>query len=544
MMEMFIAGGTLSNSLIWSTGAAVLVALLIASSTYVKLYEKRGERDSFVSIVCVLTLTSLLATICLLPVDIALVSSTTNNKTGQKKDWATDKTVHNIILGLKVVYYSLYSLDAVLCLLATPFAYFWYEEWDTDSTTWTRLVGAAKYSIFFLALMVILLLVGFFAPAVAQKGKHADLDFFRKLLIENHGERALTFIIGVLLSLGTVVFVAYTAPGFALFPITLIKKIPALSVGTPDDIQAEIIINHELQRAINSKYVTLDTQMNTKDRKELNRLLHQEKKLRKKKQIAEESRTEGWWGTVGKVLRPIRVVLGVLLLAISALIWVSILITGIDKATHSRCGARCGYILAHLQIFNPVNYIFIKSSHIFPVDYILTLLTVLLFFLSTIIGLTFIGIRFLWIRIFSFRRNRTDPRSMLISTVLLSLAGLALNYYLAMLLFPDYATFGGQLYCAPPSSSPPGTVSCENHPEYLLACTEESDAKTCTPSVMSSFLNRITLNFPFFGAWAFWGSFVFLGVSLVCLLGGIVRTPSVEGEDDDEIDEEEALLGN
>src|SRR5690606_21996076 len=109
-----------------------------------------------------------------------------------------------------------------------------------------------------------------------------------------------------------------------------------------------------------------------------------------------------WWGTVGKVLRPIRVILGLILLAIAVLIWVSMLITSIDKVTHSRCGASCGYILAHLQMFNPVNYIFLKSSHVFPVDYILTLLAVLLFFLSTVIGLTFIGIRFLLIRIFSF----------------------------------------------------------------------------------------------------------------------------------------------
>jgi LMBR1 domain-containing protein 1 len=347
-----------------------------------------------------------------------------------------------------------------------------------------------------------------------------------------------------LLTLGVIVFVAYTAPGFSLFPITLIKKIPALSVGTPSEIQAKLDINHELQRAITGKYATIDSPMNAKDRREIEALRRDERKLRRQKQIAEDSQTAGWWGTVGKVLRPIRVILGLLLLAIAALIWISMLITGIDKATHSRCGASCGYILAHLQMFNPVNYIFLKSSHVFPVDYILTLLTVLFFFLSTIIGLTFIGIRFLWIRIFSFRRNRTDPRSMLISTVLLSLAGLALNYYLAMILFPDYATFGGQLYCAPPSSSPPGTVSCENHREYLLACTEESDAKTCTPSVMSTFLNRITLNFPFFGAWAFWGAFVWLGVSLVCLVGGIVRTPSMETEDPDEMEEEEALLGN
>ena len=75
--------------------------------------------------VCVLALTSLLATVCLLPVDIALVSSTTDSATGLKKDWANPEAVRRIVLGLKIIYYLLYSLDMAMCLLVIPFAYFW-----------------------------------------------------------------------------------------------------------------------------------------------------------------------------------------------------------------------------------------------------------------------------------------------------------------------------------------------------------------------------------------------------------------------------------
>ena len=66
----------------------------------------------------------------ILPVDIALISSITSSKLGQRKDWATQDEVDKITSSLTVVYYFLYSLDAVLCLLGIPFTYFWYDRYD------------------------------------------------------------------------------------------------------------------------------------------------------------------------------------------------------------------------------------------------------------------------------------------------------------------------------------------------------------------------------------------------------------------------------
>jgi len=115
----------LQTSLIWVAGVVVLALLVIFAGIFVTLYSHPRERSKFVSVIVVLSLTSLLATVCLLPVDIALVSATTNNKTGLKKDWADPEHVNNILTGLKVVYYLLYSLDALMCLLVIPFTYFW-----------------------------------------------------------------------------------------------------------------------------------------------------------------------------------------------------------------------------------------------------------------------------------------------------------------------------------------------------------------------------------------------------------------------------------
>ena len=104
--------------------------LLVIASIFVYIYQAPRERSAVVSIVCIVTVLSLLATVLLLPVDVALVSSTSSSKLGRKKDWATPDAVDNILFQLKVVYYALYSLDAVLCLIVVPFTYFWYEERD------------------------------------------------------------------------------------------------------------------------------------------------------------------------------------------------------------------------------------------------------------------------------------------------------------------------------------------------------------------------------------------------------------------------------
>ena len=60
-----------------------------------------------------------------------------------------------------------------------------YEEWDVDATTSGRIKGAMKYSLCFLMLVMILLVVGFFLPVAQETGGHLDLDYFKRLLLEN-----------------------------------------------------------------------------------------------------------------------------------------------------------------------------------------------------------------------------------------------------------------------------------------------------------------------------------------------------------------------
>jgi LMBR1 domain-containing protein 1 len=253
------------------------------------------------------------------------------------------------------------------------------------------------------------------------------------------------------------------------------------------------------------------------------------------------------WLKIEAVFRPLKLVGGLLFLLLALFIFTSMLITGVDKAKNSICKAHCGYILGHINIFQPINWIFVKSAKVFPVDYALFLLLVLFFFAASIVGIASIGIRFLWLTLFKIRKGHTSPQALLMATVMLTLIVLAINYSVAMVVAPQYATFGPQTYCDPPS----GFDSCETDHSWIKPCSElakNPNAKeVCTPSVISTFINRVTINFPFFGVVLFWGQFAFLGVYLVVFVTTLFRIPQLDQDQIDrdlEEEEEEGLLAS
>lgn len=326
----------IQTAFIWVAYAVAvgLVALIAAIFTYT--YQTPRERSALVSTVTIITLTSLLATVLLLPVDIALISSTTSSKLGAKKGWADPETVHGILRTLKIVYYTLYTLDAVLCLLVVPFTYFFYEEYDDvdaeegNQTFGQRLMGALKYTLIFVALVVILFIVGFFVPvAKGRKGGHMDLDYFRRLLAENHGERALTFALGLLISLGTLLYILYTAAGIALLPISFIKSAPSVSAPQLSETTASALEqNRERQRQLEGRNAGRDGGLPAKDQRELEALVREERTLVRRERLAAEAQGEGKsfivraWTKVCAVFRPLKLIGVILLLLLAVIIWV------------------------------------------------------------------------------------------------------------------------------------------------------------------------------------------------------------------------------
>jgi len=556
----------IQTSLIWVAYAATVVLLLLIASVFVFIYQTPRDRAASVTTVCIFTLSALLATVLLIPVDIALVSSTSNPAEGRKKDWATPNEVHNIVKTLKIVYYTLYSLDALLCLIVVPFTYFYYEEYDEDATEvgeqtlTTRLWGAFKYTIGFIIFVVAIFLVGFFVPYAKQmKGdKHRDLDYFKDLLLQNRGERALSFALGLLMAIGTIIYALYTGAGLALLPVALIKSAPSVSAPTlAANTASQLEQNRERQRQLDGRNEGRQGGLDARDRRELEALIREERTLIRRERLAAESSGEDrhWfiktWIKLEAFFRPIKLLGGLLFMILALLIFTSMLITGIDKAKNSICKAHCGYILGYLNIFQPVNYLLVKSSKVFPIDYVLFLLLVLFFFSSSVVGIATIGIRFLWITVFKIRKGHTSPQALLIATVMLTLIVLAINYSVAMVVAPQYATFGHQTFCDRTPRHPTEQPDCTNSHRSIRPCTELSDnpaaKEICTPTVLSTFINGVTIDFPFFGGILFWAQFAFLGVYLITFVATLFKTPKLDEEQLDrdlEEEEEEGLLAS
>ncbi|KAF9894194.1 hypothetical protein FE257_007696 [Aspergillus nanangensis] len=553
----------LQTSLIWVVYAIIIAILIAVASIFIYVYQTPRDRSPSVTLTCIIAITTLLATVLLLPVDVALVSSTTSSELGRRKDWATQTEVDKILLSLRVVYYLLYSIDALLCLLVIPFAYFWYEEYDEvaaetgEQTIGQRFWAALKYTISFILIVVVLFLVGFFVPVTKDK-TGGGLDYFRKLLTENRGERALTFTLGLLITIGLCLYVLYTSAGLALLPISLIKTRPSISSPTlRESTVVQLDSNRERQRQLEGRCGGNTELLSSKDRREFDTLVREERTLIRRQRLANEvqGKSRGClmklWLKTEAIFRPFKLLGGIVLLIIISITWVSMLLTAIDKVENSFCKHHCGYILGHINVFNPVNWVFVQSAKVFPVDYALFTLLVLIFFCGSVMGIASIGIRFLWIRIFQIRKGHTSPQALLLTTAMLMLTILALNYSISMVVAPQYATFGPQTFCDRTPDALEGHPDCTETRHLIKPCSEVVDnvvaKEVCTPSVASTFLNRVTINFPFFGAIFFWAQFIFLGVYLVVFLIFIFRSPQLDErqiDEDAEEAEEESLLAS
>jgi LMBR1 domain-containing protein 1 len=360
------------------------------------------------------------------------------------------------------------------------------------------------------------------------------------------------------MTIGTILFVLYTGAGMALLPVAMIKSAPSMSVPTlAANTASQLEANRERQRQLEGRAMGRENGLDARDRRELEALNREERTLIRRERLAAESSGEDrhWivktWIKIEAIFRPLKLVGGLILMVFALVIFASMLITGVDKAKNSVCGSHCGYILGQINIFQPLNWILVRASKVFPIDYVLFLLLTLFLFSASVVGIATAGIRFLWLTIFKIRKGHTSPQALLMATVLLTLIVLAINYSVAMVVAPQYATFGPQTYCDLPVNHAGDQPDCSEHKEAIKPCSELADNPVahdvCTPSVLSTFINRVTINFPFFGVVLFWAQFAFLGVYLVVFVTTLFRVPQLDQEQIDrdlEEEEEEGLLAS
>jgi LMBR1 domain-containing protein 1 len=293
----------------------------------------------------------------------------------------------------------------------------------------------------------------------------------------------------------------------------------------------QLDFNRERQRQLEGRCGGNSALLSPKDRRELDTLVREERTLIRRQRLIEERQEEdqSWlvsvYSKLKAIFRPFRLLGGFCLFLVGLSIWISLLMTVIDKLTNSPCKHHCGYVLSRPK-FNPISWVLIRSSAMFPTDYVIFALIVFLFFWGSVVGVVTVGIRFLWIRIFQIRKGHTSPQAMLLATAILTLITLGLNYSIVMILAPQYATFGPQTFCDLAPRSSEELPDCSNDRHLVKPCSEKAEStaadNSCTPSVASTILNRVALNFPFFGALLFWAHFLFLGTWHPCQQGNVV----------------------
>jgi LMBR1 domain-containing protein 1 len=311
---------------------------------------------------------------------------------------------------------------------------------------------------------------------------------------------------------------------------------PVLSPTLKATTAVQLDSNRERQRQLESRCGGNPGLLSSKDRRELDTLVREERTLIRRQRLAEEAHDKGRsplmraWLKLKAVFRPFKLLGGIILSLVALIIWISMLLTAIDKAKNSFCKHRCGYILGHINVFNPINWVFVQCAKVFPLDYVIYTMVVLLFFTSSVVGIAVVGIRFLWIRIFRIRKGHTSPQALLMSTAMLMLIILALNYSMSMLVAPQYATYGPQTFCDRKPGFSEKQPDCSDAKHLVKPCSELADnsaaKQVCTPSVASTFLNRVTINFPFFGAIFFWAQFGFLGRKSSCVSYHLTGSPN------------------
>lgn len=499
----------------WAIFGGTILVLGLFSVLFTRHYQSLRETELSATVVTITGLTVIFGSIAVIPLDIFLVSNTVDLKTGLKKEWADESTIYWMTLAVQCLYYVFYGLIMLFSFLIVPFAYAYYEEYDVQRRAMTAFKYSCGLSIFGSLLFLFALFV---KPNVLPLP--IDLEWFINLLMESNGAKAFWFVVGFLFIPGMVIFIVYTAPGLSLIPFRLIKGKNEIEI-KHDEMNQKLIHVREQQKMIEQKYAGSNAAMSTHDYTLLANFRDEERIVLRL--IAEVEEVEhGILQRIFKILRPFETLIGIVLLLLTVLIIASIFITIIDKVIFSVCGSECGYIIGQSYLFNPIDFVFLQLQKLFPLDFVLMIAIMIYFFLATVMGITRIGVKFLWVTLYRIRRKATAPQGLLITTLFSTLGLLAFTYSITSEIAPSYTHFGSQVYC---NYTEGGVRNCTGREDEIFPCDVWAPLEICTPTVTSVLLDRITLNTPFFGLIFYYSQWIFLGAFILGFLVALFRSP-------------------
>uniref|UniRef100_A0A8D0CA02 Lysosomal cobalamin transport escort protein LMBD1 n=1 Tax=Salvator merianae TaxID=96440 RepID=A0A8D0CA02_SALMN len=538
-MAMFTAVSDLTAG--WCFFSVALLVILAFCWVYVRKYQSRRESEVISTITSIFALAIALITSALLPVDIFLVSYV-KNQNGTLKDWANPNVTSQIEDTVLYAYYTLYSIILFCVFLWIPFVYFYYEEKDEDdANTCSQIKIAFKYTLGFLLVCAVLLIIGAFVPLDIPSKKNSTEWEKIKLLFEelgsSHGLAALSFSISSLTLIGMVAAITYTAYGMSALPLSLIKGTRNATYERLENTEDIEEVEQNIQR-IKSKCKD-GRPLPTRDRRMLQQLEDRLRTLRRRGRHLENIEKSCWSKFCG-AMRPLKIVWGVFFILVALLFTVSLFLSNLDKALHS-AGIDSGFIILGTNLTNPLNMLLPVLQTVFPLDYILITIIIMYFIFTSMAGIRNMGIWFFWIRLYKIRRGRTRPQALLFLCMILLLIVLHTSYMIYSLA-PQYVMYGSQKYLSPSNTTVDGHVT-NGTTLVPKDCDADAPAEQCTVTRTYLFLHKFWFFSVayYFGNWAFIAVFL-LGLIVSCCKG---KKSVIEGEvdeDDSDLSDDEPSL--
>ncbi|GFN89415.1 lmbr1 domain containing 1 [Plakobranchus ocellatus] len=526
----------------WIPFVVVLVLTVLFSTFYVRYFMHKYDSEIAITVTAIIALTLTLLTSALVPVDIFLVSYMKDSD-GTFKDWAQNLTVRNDVEdSVLVTYYVFYGIVAFFLFLLLPFMYFFYEEKDENSTFKARCCASLKYCIVCVIIAVVFLLIGALVPGRSSPNANSTewqkIDFLLHDMNQTRLEDALSFVISIFTLVGMLLLIMYTAYGMSAMPMDLIKG-QGSAKAERLQTQKERQQRQRQRQAIRQKYSSRSTMSSRAQR--VDDILAAEESLISRQERHLQAAERSWLNKCWVLLRPFEIVIGVVCFVVALLVFLSLLLTNIDKAIHGM-GYKSGYALPKRHLPNPVDIALVYCQKAFPLDYILMVGIIAYFVLCSMSGIRNIGVWFLWIRMYKIRPRRTSPQGLLMFCMILMFIVLGINVILYELT-PQYSSFGSQHYVTESLIDANVTTS------DVKECTMATPPEACTVTRMVYLLVTFFYDMWIFGAAYYYLTWLFLAVILIGFIVAVVkrRRSAIRGEVDEddfeESDDEELLRG-
>lgn len=170
-----------------------------------------------ITLISVVAISTTLLCALIVPVDVYIVSSGLNSDGTQTEPGQVESSGNAI----QYIYYGLYIQLILNSFFLLPFAYFFFESEDGESSIGTRILTAFKYTIGFILFFGVLLVLGI----VLRRTQQDDNTWQNRLSNDFTGAEAiLSFCVGCLACIGLSFYIVYAAYGLARVPLKLMSR--------------------------------------------------------------------------------------------------------------------------------------------------------------------------------------------------------------------------------------------------------------------------------------------------------------------------------